>query len=194
MAETGSTVAKLDYALIRLHDETSNNVIPMPTINKGHPSGFTAEVESGMQVIKIGRTTGKRAGVVSGTKETQKGISGITTTEFVVIGQQGGMFGLKGDSGAGVWDKKGHLIGLLWGSNPVHNINYITSIRSILSHIHSYTGLSLSVKVGDQKDKWMGQEEEYMEVEIPDELRSQYILPGMTDEDGEESDGVAWLW
>ena len=71
------------------------------------------------------------------------------------------VFGLVGDSGAGVWDDKGNLKSMLWGMNHKTGYDgYITPIQEILSRIHSHLGLRLFVKRSDEDEIWRADEEE----------------------------------
>jgi hypothetical protein len=112
---------RLDYCTFLLSDRMKScNILPIGK-NSGRPicdtesiaTGEVASVVKGMDVLKVGRSSGATEGTVNGVKADVKTKSmTVRTDEWVVLGRVS-HFAEEGDSGAAVWDVRGNMVGVV---------------------------------------------------------------------------------
>jgi Peptidase family S64 len=147
---------RLDYAIIEMKTGIkATNALPLaghlfPQINEVRPTGRLADMQLGMVVFKVGRSTGVTKGVVHMIKKTvrEKEKWG-PTSEWLVqgIGVDQQSFAEVGDSGSTVWNESGDLVGMMWASNSKPpGRACVTPIREILDSLYEVTGSKYSLK------------------------------------------------
>jgi len=161
--DSTATVCRLDFSVFTLNDTTATNSLP-PTLLKLRKGKITANIRGVVPdttVYKIGRTSGQSVGIISGLGESRNTkYLQFPTTEFLAMGESK-LFALWGDSGSGVWDEFGNLVGMVWGSSPGTNTNYVTSLPLILDRLEYHQNLKLELKPNELDDVWCGREEDY---------------------------------
>jgi hypothetical protein len=153
---------RLDYAIIEMKtDIKATNALPeaqhlLARPNKIWPTGRLADIQLGMVVIKVGRSTGVTKGTVHEIKKcVRSNEKWGPTSEWLVKGVGGDQksFVEIGDSGAAVWNEYGDLVGMLWASNPgKFGHALVTPIREILDSLYNITGSEFSIKPIDLEE------------------------------------------
>jgi hypothetical protein len=120
----GYFCCQLDYCLVAMTKIAYTNILPYWKSSHAFrppfaPTGNTAPMVDGMQVCKIGRTTGVTFGRVHGVKLSVSVDSAIGSSKWTVQSLNKQKFADRGDCGACVWNAAGDLVGMIWGSVPV---------------------------------------------------------------------------
>ncbi len=110
---------------------------------------------AGLDVFKVGRTTGLTVGAIerisSYVKVTrqsnskQKAPMRTTLEIYAVRGLYDTLFNKAGDSGAWILDPLGDLVGLLWGGCEKSGHGYFTPIRLVIDDIEKFTGKKVEI-------------------------------------------------
>lgn len=157
-----STGRRMDWAIVRLHDQKSL------LLNKPPPANFSpvdlffgalnyevsadevvsrcGVVSKGGWVSKTSRTTGITAGEVSAMKMTIDWRNGMQSKETQVNSILGGKhFGRGGDSGAMMFNLHKEWIGMLVGVLTQDDAGFMTPVQELLSDIREKTGGTVSL-------------------------------------------------
>ena len=145
---------RLDYALVKLPAAlAASNAVDFRWGAPRKISGNFGSIRVGMVVFKRGRTTASTQGTVTSVKlETEVPSKPGMSSEWIVKGKGDVAFCRKGDSGSGVWNVGGDLVGILWGSDAEGN-GYVTPIEDIMASVLSITGMTMSVLTTNDVDK-----------------------------------------
>ncbi len=93
----------------------------LPLRNRPDPVGLAAP-RIGAKVFKVGRTSGLTFGSVTAIAARVPGVgygigSAAFENSFIIEGQGGGTFSAPGDSGSGIYDMRGRLVGFLYAGD-----------------------------------------------------------------------------
>ncbi len=93
----------------------------LPLRNRPNPAGLAAP-RIGARVFKVGRTSGLTFGSVTAIATRVPGVgygigSASFENSFIIEGQGGGTFSAPGDSGSGIYDLEGRLLGFLYAGD-----------------------------------------------------------------------------
>lgn len=103
----------------------------------------TSRVLPGMEVYKIGATTGYTEGIIIHTRFSQqvnyKGLGNINFMDCISIrGKIGRPFSAPGDSGSFVFTKSHRVIGMIFAGNEDENISFANKITNIENQLGVY--------------------------------------------------------
>jgi hypothetical protein len=105
-------------------------------------------IVSGIVASKVGRSSEITKGVVNIIPSIVQFYSTHgSTCELTITGIGGQQFGIHGDSGSAVWDEKGRLVGILWGSALRKRTDFLNPLHKIIgSNAADITGANYGLK------------------------------------------------
>ena len=112
---------RIDIASALLEADTAFQNEFLPLRNRPDPAGLAAP-RVGARVFKVGRTSGLTFGSVTAVATRVPGVgygigSASFENSFIIEGQGGGTFSAPGDSGSGIYDLRGRLVGFLYAGD-----------------------------------------------------------------------------
>lgn len=112
---------RVDIASATLDADTAFRNAFLPLRNRPEPAGVVAP-RVGARVFKVGRTSGLTFGSVTATSARVPSVGyGIGSAAFegsvIIEGQGGSTFSAPGDSGSGIFDLRGRLLGFLYAGD-----------------------------------------------------------------------------
>lgn len=120
-ADSLTSPNRVDIASATLNADTAFENAFLPLRNRPDPAGVAAPRVSA-RVFKVGRTSGLTFGSVTAIAARVPSVAyGIGSAafegSFIVEGQGGSTFSAPGDSGSGIFDLRGRLLGFLYAGD-----------------------------------------------------------------------------